>query len=139
MHGDDHIASTLKQCCSNARVIQKIVNILKVLKTPHPKIRSISIIPSFKLLNATICFMRNGKIIQIKEIAEIPVMPDGLCTPPPVLHTLPVPSATTLWDTFIITFFLGRHFTCPPLQTTNGRGNHGSPSKSFCVNATTVN
>ena len=62
---------------------------------------------------------RNGKIIQIKEIAEIPVMPDGLCTPstppPPTTHTHThtVPSATTLWDTFIITL-LGRHFTCPP-------------------------
>ena len=32
--------------------------------------------------------IRNGKIIQIKEIAEIPVMPDGLCTPPhPTPHT----------------------------------------------------
>ena len=61
-------------------------------------------------------FIRNSKIIQIKEIAEIPVMPDSLCTPPPPppTHTHTVPSATTLWDTFIITFFLGRHFTCPP-------------------------
>ena len=64
-------------------------------------------------------FIRNGKIIQIKEIAEIPVMPDGLCTlpphPPPThTQTHTVPSATTLWDTFIITLFLGRHFTCPP-------------------------
>ena len=58
-------------------------------------------------------FIRNGKIIQIKAIAEIPVMPDGLCTPPST-HTHTVPSATTLWDTFIITFFFGRHFTCPP-------------------------
>ena len=34
-------------------------------------------------------FIRNGKIIQIKEIAEIPVMPDGLCTPPPPhTHTM---------------------------------------------------
>ena len=44
-------------------------------------------------------FVRNGKIIQIKEIAEIPVMPDGLCTPstpPPHTHTHTVPSATTL-------------------------------------------
>ena len=40
-------------------------------------------------------FIRNGKIIQIKEIAEIPVMPDGLCIPPPT-HT--VPSATWGWS-----------------------------------------
>ena len=36
-------------------------------------------------------FIRNGKIIQIMEIAEIPVMPNGLCTPPPPpppTHTL---------------------------------------------------
>ena len=30
-------------------------------------------------------FIRNGKIIQIKKIVEIPVMPDGFYTPPP--HT----------------------------------------------------
>ena len=30
--------------------------------------------------------IRNGKIIQIKEIAEIPVMPDGLCVLPPPLR-----------------------------------------------------
>ena len=37
MQGDDHIASTLKRCSSNLRGIQKIVNIPKILKTPHPK------------------------------------------------------------------------------------------------------
>ena len=35
-------------------------------------------------------FIRNGKIIQIKEIEEIPVMPDGLCTPPPQHTHCPV-------------------------------------------------
>ena len=50
--GDDHIASTLKRC-SNTRGILRIVNILKDLKTPHPKILSISIIPYFKLLNTS--------------------------------------------------------------------------------------
>ena len=42
---------------------------------PHSKIRSISIIPYFKLLNI-LGFIRNGKTKQIKEIAEIHVMCD---------------------------------------------------------------
>ena len=42
---------------------------------PHSKIRSISIIPYFKLFNI-LGFIRNGKTKQIKQIAEIQVMCD---------------------------------------------------------------
>ena len=42
---------------------------------PHSKIRSISIIPYFKLLNIY-AFIKNGKTKQIKELAEIRVMYD---------------------------------------------------------------
>ena len=52
MQGADHIASRLKLCCSNARVILRILNILEDLKkTPHPKIQVNLVIPYFKLLN----------------------------------------------------------------------------------------
>ena len=74
----DHIASTLKRSYSIALGILKIVNIQmysRTLQTPHSKIRSISIIPYFKLLNI-LSFIRNGKTRQIKEIAEIHVMSD---------------------------------------------------------------
>ena len=92
MQGDGRIASTLKRCCSNARAILKIVNILKVLKTPHPKYEVFQLFPPSSYY-MQLSFIRNGKIIQIKEIAELPVMSDGFCTPPPHTH---VPSATTL-------------------------------------------
>ena len=88
----------------------------KTLQMPHSKIRSISIIPYFKLLNI-LGFIRNGKTKQIKEIAEIHVMCDMTwisplhpALPPPSPAT--IPTATTLWDTFILTFFLGRNFIC---------------------------
>ena len=54
------LSLSLKRCYSIALGILKIVNILKVLQTPHSKIRSISIIPYFKLLNI-LGFIRNGK------------------------------------------------------------------------------
>ena len=141
MQGDDHIASTLKRCCSNARVILKIVNILMVLKTAHSTIRGISIIPSFKLL-MQLGFIRNGKIIQIKEIAEIPVMPDGLCTlppPPPHTHTH-CPFGHNTMGYLYYNLFLGSALYLPTLRKRQvGQGNRGSPSESFCVNATAVN
>ena len=65
-------------------------------------------------------FIRNGKINQIKEI---PVTLDGLCTPPPPPPPPQVPTATTLWDTFILAFFLGQHFTC--LHCTNDKWDKG--------------
>ena len=68
----DHIASTLKRCYSIA------LGILKLLI----QIRSISVIPDFKLLNI-LGFIRNGKTKQIKEIAEIHVMCDMTWIPPP--------------------------------------------------------
>ena len=112
MQGDDHIASTLKRCCSNARVILKIVNIFKVLKTPHPKIRSISIIPSFKSLNATRLHLETVKLFKLKKLQKFLSCLTAFepLSPPPTPHTHTVPSATTLWDTFIITYFLGRPF-----------------------------
>ena len=73
-----HIASTLKRSYSIALGILKIVNIQmysRTSQTPHSKIRSISIIPYFELLNI-LSFIRNGKTRQIKEIAEIHVMSD---------------------------------------------------------------
>ena len=77
-------------------------------------------------------FITNGKPNQIKEIEEIHVMPDGLCFPRP---TFLVPSATTVWKTF-----LGSELFLLTLQKRQvGQGNHGCPSKSFCVNATAVN
>ena len=71
----DHIESTLKRCYSIVLGILKSVNILKDFTTPHSKIRSISIIPYFKLLNI-LGFIRNGKTKQIREIAEIHIMCD---------------------------------------------------------------
>ena len=53
-------------------------------------------------------FIRNGKIIQIKEIAEIPVMPDGLCTPPPP------PTHTNTFFSWVGTLL------AHPAQTTSG-------------------
>ena len=59
------------------------------------------------------------KLKQIKEIAEIHVMCDMTWIPPPPSRAPPppltpatIPTATTLWDTFILTFFLGRKFIC---------------------------
>ena len=72
---DDHIASTLKRCYSIALGILKMVIYSRTLHTPHSKIRSISIIPYFKLLNI-LGFIRNCKTKQIKEMAEIHVMCD---------------------------------------------------------------
>ena len=69
----DHIASTLKRCYSIALGILKLLIYPRTLQTPHSKIRSISIIPYFKLLNI-LGIIRNGKTKQIKEIAEIHVM-----------------------------------------------------------------
>ena len=130
MQGDDRIASTLKRCCSNARVILKIVNILKVLKTPHPKFP-----PSSYLMQ--LGFIRNGKIIQIKEIAEIPVMPDGFRTPPPHTHC---PFGHNTMGYLYYNRFLGSALYLTTLRKQQvGQGNHGSPSKRFCVNATAVN
>ena len=71
----DHIASTLKRCSSIALGILKLLIYSRTLQTPHSKIRSISIISYFKLLNI-LGFIRSGKTKQIKEIAEIHAMCD---------------------------------------------------------------
>ena len=64
-------------------------------------------------------------------------MLDGLCLLPRP-HT--VPTATTLWDTFILTFFYWVGTLLAHTQKRQmGQGNHGSPSKSFCINTTAVN
>ena len=51
-----------------------------------------------------------------------------------------VPTATALWDTFILTFFLGRNFTCSHCTKDmwDKRLMEARP-KVFCVNATAVN
>ena len=71
----DHIASTFIRCYSIALGILELLIYSMTLQTPYSKIRSISIIPYFKLLNI-LGFIRNGKTKQIKEIAEIHVMCD---------------------------------------------------------------
>ena len=65
----DHIASTLKRCYSIALGILKIVNILKDFTNASLQIRSISIIPYFKLLNV-LGFIRNDKTKQIKKLQK---------------------------------------------------------------------
>ena len=65
----DHIATTLKRCYSIALGTLKLLIYSRTLQTPYSKIRSISIIPYFKLFNI-LGFIRNGKTKQIKEIAE---------------------------------------------------------------------
>ena len=86
-------------------------------------------------------FIRNSKIIQIKEIAEIPVMPDGLCTHPPPPHThTQCPFGHNTMGYLYYNLFLGSALLLPTLRKRQvGQGNHGSPTKSFCVNATAVN
>ena len=88
-------------------------------------------------------FIRDGIIIQIKEIAEIPVMPDTAFAPPP-----PPPPHTHKYCPFghntmgylYYNPFLGSALYLLTLRKRQvGQGNHGSPSKSFCVNATAVN
>ena len=61
---------------------------------------------------------------------------DGLC-PLPRPHT--VPTSTTLSDTFISTFSWIATLLAHTQKRQVGQGNHGSPSKRFCVNTTAVN
>ena len=53
--------------------------------------------------------------------------------PPPPTHTLDtVPTATTLWDAFILTFFLGRNFLLAHTeQTTSGTKEPWKPIQKF--------
>ena len=71
----DHIASTLKQCYSVALGILKIVNILTDFTNTSLQ-NTMNFNYSLFQVIKYICFIKNGKTKQIKEIAEIHVMYD---------------------------------------------------------------
>ena len=89
--------------------LQKFLSCLMAFAPPPP--------PSYYM---QVGFIRNGKIIQIKEIAEIPVMPNGLCTPPPPPPPPPphththCPFGHNTLRYLYYNLFLGSTFTCPP-------------------------
>ena len=91
-------------------------------------------------MNKIMCHV-NYSHLTLNKIAEIPVMPDGLCTaspPPPHTHNCPFGHSTMGY--LYYNPFLGSALYLPTLRKPQvEQGNHGSPPKSFCVNATAVN
>ena len=128
MQGVGHIASTLKRC-KHLGAFYELLIYLRTLKTPHPKMRSISIIPCFKLLNITteLGFIKNGKSNQIKEIAEVHVMLDGLFPPNPALSLRPQHYGMP-WS---LSFSLVGALLAHTAQTTNGTRESWKPIQKF--------
>ena len=107
--------------------------------------RSISIIPCFKLLNI-LGFIRNVKTKQIKEIAEIHVMCDMTEFLPPLPPPLPLRpqhyGISSYFNLFIYFFFEGGGvgtLFAHTAQTTSGTWESWRPSERFFITATAVN
>ena len=136
MQVDDHIASTLKRCCSNAMVILKIVNIHKVLKTPHQNTKYFN----YSLLQVIKCneaLLETVKLFKLKKLQKFLSCLAALT--PPHTHTH-CPFAHNTMGYLYYNLFHGLALYLPTLRKRQvGQGNHGIPSESFCVNATVVN
>ena len=71
------------------------------------------------------------KLIKLKELQKFSSRLTASCSPPYGNNTM---------GSFYLNLFLGSELYLLTLHKRQvGQGNHGSPSKSFCVNATAVN
>ena len=81
MHGADHIVSTLKRCCSNARGILKIVNILEDFKNASLQNTKYFNYSQFQVIKYILLEM--VKLIKLKKLKKFMSYLTVFASPPP--------------------------------------------------------